>query len=395
MSSATPATPRLGLITTVMAITCGFTVANIYYAQPLLDLIARFFHTTQGDAALVVTLTQAGYAVGLFLLVPLGDMVDARRLAAITLLTTAVALAATAFSPVFWIFLLASVVMGLTSVVVQVLIPIAAKLAPEGQSGRVVGRVMLGLLLGILLARTLSSLVAAAWGWQTIFLISAVLMVVLSFVVWRVLPRTVHPNPPTYRALISSLGRLIVAHPALRRRALSQALVFGAFSAFWTTVAFQLIDRFGLTQTGIGVFALVGAAGALAAPIAGALGDRGRGHLGSGGALLLGTLALIVAAFSTNLLVLAAAAVALDFAVQSHQVFGQHEIYALDPAARSRVNTVYMTSVFVGGAAASAIAGVLHDHGGWEAVCLFAAALPLIALGVWTAHHLRMRRVPV
>ncbi len=391
-SAAQPNARALGLVTVVMAITCGFTVANIYYAQPLLDLIAKTFHTTQGNTALVVTLTQAGYAIGLFLLVPLGDMIDGRRLAAVTLLATAVALVATAYAPQFWIFLVASIVVGVTSVVVQVIVPMAAHLAPAGQSGKVVGRVMLGLLLGILLARTLASLVAAVWGWQTIFVISAALMLVLSFAVWRLLPRRVHENPPSYGQLLSSIGRLVVAQPALRRRSLSQALLFGAFSAFWTTVAFELIDQFGLTQTGIGIFALVGAAGALAAPVAGMLGDRGHGHLGSGLALLLATVALLAAAFfSSNLLVLAAAAVGLDFAVQSHQVFGQHEIYALDPSARSRINTVYMTSVFVGGAIASAVAGVLHDHGGWPVVCLFGAALPLIGLGVWLAHHVRMR----
>jgi predicted MFS family arabinose efflux permease len=387
-------TRNLTLITFVMAITCGFTVANIYYAQPLLDLIAKQFTVSQGSAALVVTLTQVGYAVGMVVLLPLGDMVENRGLASWTLLGTALALAGAAFAPAFSVFLITSVLVGLTSVVVQVIVPIAAHLAPAGQAGRMVGRVMMGLLLGIMLARTLSSFVAAALGWHAIFLISAGIMIVLSFALRMVLPKRRPIDPPRYPQLMASIGRLIMTESALRRRALSQALLFGAFTAFWTAVPFELIARFGFSQTAIGLFALVGAGGALAAPIAGWIGDKGWGHLGSGTALSLAVVALLIAAFgSFNVILLAIAGVVLDFAVQSHQVLSQHEVYGLSSSARSRINTVFMSTVFIGGAIASAITGVLYDSFGWLGVSLFAAALPLVGLVIWIAHHLRVRSV--
>lgn len=382
----------LRLITIVMALTCGFTVANIYYSQPLLGLIARDFHVTEGAAALVVTLTQLGYAVGMIVLVPLGDKVENRGLAAWTLLGTAAALAIAAFAPSFGVFLAVSVLIGVTSVVVQVIVPIAANLAPEGQGGRVVGQVMMGLLLGILLARTLSSFVAAAWGWPSIYLMSAVVMVVLSILLFRILPKRHPADPPPYGVLLRSMLTLVRRHEPLRRRAISQALIFGAFTAFWTAVAFHLISQFGFGQTAIGLFALVGAAGALAAPIAGRLGDRGHGHLSSGAAMALAVIALLIAALvPTSLVALAVGAVLLDFAVQSHQVLGQHEVYALDPGARSRINSVYMFTLFAGGAIASAVTGLLYGVGGWEAVALFAAALPFVGLIIWFVHHVRTR----
>jgi predicted MFS family arabinose efflux permease len=181
--------------------------------------------------------------------------------------------------------------------------------------------------------------------------------------------------------------------PALRRRAICQGLLFGAFSAFWTSVAFELISRFGLGQTGIGIFALVGAAGAGAAPVAGWLGDRGYGELGSGIALALAVIAMVLAGFgANNLFLLATAGVLLDLAVQGHQVFSQREIYALRADARSRINTVFMTAVFVCGAAGSAVSGLLHDRFGWQGVALFAAVLPLIGLLIWAASTLLARR---
>ncbi|RKR75989.1 MFS transporter [Frondihabitans australicus] len=381
---------NLRLVTIVMALTCGFTVANIYYSQPLLGLIASRFGVTESAAALIVTLTQLGYALGMILVVPLGDKLENRGLAAWTLLGTAAALLVAALAPTFSVFLAVSVLVGITSVVVQVIVPIAANLAPEGQGGRVVGQVMMGLLLGILLARTLSSFVAAAWGWQTIYLISAGVMVVLSITLFRVLPRRVPHSPATYWALVKSMGTLVRRHEPLRRRALSQALMFGAFTAYWTAISFHLISRFGFGQTAIGLFALVGAAGALAAPVAGRLADRGLGHVASGGALVLALLAAVIALVSGgDIVLLALGGVLLDFAVQSHQVIGQHEVYALDPGARSRINSVYMFTLFVGGSIASAITGALYSAGGWPVVCVFEAALPIVGLIIWGVHHVR------
>jgi predicted MFS family arabinose efflux permease len=381
---------RLRIVTIVLAVACGLTVANLYYAQPLLGPIADTFGVSEGTSALVVTVTQLGYALGLALLLPLGDLLENRALASRLLLLTALALAGLAFAPGFGAFIALAALVGLTSVVAQILIPLAAHLAPAGQAGRFVGQVMSGLLLGILLARTVSSLVAAQFGWQTVYVASAVLMVAVSVALARTLPRRVPAEPTTYGTLLRSIVTIAREEPALRRRAVTQALMFGAFTSFWTAISFELSEHHGLSQAGIGLFALVGAAGALAAPIAGRLGDRGHGPIASGVALAVGAGALILAATTaSSLVLLAVAAVALDLAVQGHQVLSLQEIYALRPAARARVNTVFMSTIFLSGAIASALSGVLYDAGGWSAVALFAAALPAAAFGLWARARTR------
>ncbi|TNC24849.1 MFS transporter [Amycolatopsis alkalitolerans] len=395
MSDAQPGR-SLRLVMVVLAFSCGATVANLYYPQPLLGEISSAFSVSQGSAALVVTLTQLGYAAGIVLLMPLGDLLENRKLATRTLVFTAVALAVAGLSPDFGLFLGASVLIGLTSVVAQILIPFAAHLAPEEQRGRFVGTVMTGLLLGILLARTVSSFVASAWGWRTIYLVSAMLMIVVAFAIRQLLPRRDPEHRVRYPHLMRSVVTLAREEPALRRRAVCQALMFGAFSAFWTAVAFELARVHGLSQSGIGVFALVGAAGAAAAPVAGRLGDRGYGQLGSGLALALGAIAMVVADLGAHsLVVLAIAGVLLDLAVQGHQVLSQQEIYGLRADARARINTVFMATIFVGGAIASAVTGLLYDAAGWAGSSLFGAVLPVVGLGIWAYSRIRARRRPV
>ncbi|MEU5534353.1 MFS transporter [Streptomyces sp. NPDC020362] len=384
-------------LTLIMAVACGLTVANLYYAQPLLELVAHSFGVGQGPAATVVTLTQAGYALGLLFLLPLGDLAENRRLATRTLLVTATALLLAAASPVFGMFLAVSVLVGTTSVVAQILVPLAAHLAPPEQRGKVVGQVMSGLLTGILLARTVASLVADLLGWRAIYVISAALMLALAVVLRRMLPQRAPDHTAGYRTLLASLGELVRHEPVLRRRALCQASMFGAFTTFWTAIAYELIDEHHFGQVQIALFALVGAGGAAAAPIAGRIADRGHGRGAGGAALLLASAAFLLAALghgSVPLLVLAA--VLLDFAVQCHQVLSQHEIYALRADARARINTVFMTTVFVGGAGSSAMTGALHAAHGWTGVCAFGTALPLAGLllwahGWWTTARTRVR----
>jgi predicted MFS family arabinose efflux permease len=375
-----------------LATACGLSVANIYYAQPLLDLIAHSFHTSQGSAAVVVTCTQLGYALGLVLLLPLGDLIENRTLTSRTLVVTALVLALAAVAPSLWLFLLFSALIGTTSVVAQILIPLAAHLAPEAERGRFVGRVMSGLLLGILLARTVSSLLAAALGWRSIFVVSAALMLALAVLLHRVLP-TRRPNHTAgYGQLMSSIVHLARTEPALRRRAAGQALMFGTFSAFWTSIAYELIAHHHLSQTGIALFALVGAAGIAAAPIAGRLGDAGHGRIVSGVAFLLAVVAMLLADIgSSNLIVLAIAGVLLDLAVQGHQVLSQQEIYQLRPDARARTNTVFMGSVFLGGAAASTVSGLLYDRYAWAGPTLFGAVLPAVGFMLWLGSARRAR----
>ena len=389
-----PAAPaRLRMITVVLAAACGLTVANLYYAQPLLGPIASTLHVSEGVATTVVTTTQIGYALGLIFVLPLGDLFENRKLTTRLLIGTAIALLLAAISPVFGLFLAASVLVGITSVVAQILVPLAAHLAPPAERGQMVGRVMSGLLLGILLARTVASFVAAAWGWRAIYFISAGLMLALVVVLWRTLPARRPDATTSYPRLLGSVIALARSEPALRRRAIGQASMFGAFSAFWTVIAFELSGEHHLSQTGIGIFALVGAAGAAAAPVGGWLGDHGYGRIGSGAALLLASGALVLAALDHGSLVaLAVGAVLLDLAVQCHGVMSQHEIYALRADARARINTVFMGATFTGGAIASACAGALHSAYGWRGAALFGAALPLIGLAVWAANAWSVRR---
>jgi predicted MFS family arabinose efflux permease len=375
---------RLRVVTAVLAVACGLTVANLYYAQPLLDLIAHSFHVTQGTATLVVTFTQVGYVAGLVFVLPIGDLLENRVLVTRTLVATAAALLAAGLAPSFGIFLVVAVLVGLTSVVAQILVPLAAHLAPEDERGRYVGRVMSGLLIGILLARTVASLVAHVFGWRAIFIVSAVLMIALGLTLHRVLPRREPDHTAGYANLLASVGRLVRAEPVLRRLALCQATMFGAFSAFWTAVAYELIADHGFGQVGIGVFALVGAAGAMAAPVGGWIADRGWGRPARAVVLGAAAAAMVLAGLGRHqLILLALAGVLLDLAVQSHQVMSQQVIYALQPSARARINTVYMSTTFVGGAISSLAAGLLYDSVGWTGVTVYAALLPLAGLVVW------------
>jgi predicted MFS family arabinose efflux permease len=376
----------LRLVMTLLAFACGATVANLYYAQPLLGLIRGTFGVSGGTAALVVTVTQVGYAAGLALLLPLGDLMENRKLASRTLVITAVALAAAAVAPSFGVFLAAALLVGVTSVVAQVLVPLAAHLAPAGTHGKYVGQVMGGLLLGIMLARSVASLAAAAWGWRSIYAISAGIMIVIAVALARLLPKRQPANSATYPRLVASTIALARAEPVLLRRAAAQALMFGAFTVYWTAIAYELTGRHHLSQTGVAVFALVGTAGAVAAPIAGRLGDRGHGRTGRGVAAVVGLAAMLLAGVGAgSLALLAVAAVLLDFAVQSHQVLSVREVYALRPDARARVNSVFMTICFVGGAVASALTGVVQQTWGWPGVTVLAAAMVAGTGLIWLA----------
>ena len=371
-------------LTLVLAVACGLTVANLYYSQPLLDLIAHAFGVSQGAAAIVVTLTQTGYALGLLFLLPLGDLVENRKLTTRLLGGTALALLLAAVCPAYPIFLVISVLIGVTSVVAQILVPLAAHLAPPAERGAFVGKVMSGLVLGILLARTVSSFVADLWGWRAIYFISAGLMILLALVLRRMLPERAPDHTAGYGSLLRTVGALVRQEPVLRRRALCQAAIFGAFSAFWTAIAYELIGEHGFGHAQIAIFALVGAGGAAAAPLGGRLADRGYGVLGSGAALLLASLAMVVAAVGhRSVVLLALAGVLVDFAVQSHQVMSQQEIYALRDDARARINTVFMTTVFTGGAISSALTGALHHRFGWTGACVLGIIFPLLGLAVW------------
>jgi predicted MFS family arabinose efflux permease len=369
----------------LLATACGVTVANLYYAQPLLALLRNDFGVGAALAGGLITATQLGYAAGMVLLVPLGDRLENRRLVTVLLACTTVALVVAGVAPVFSVLLSACLVIGLTAVVAQVLVPYAADLATDETRGRVVGRVVSGLLTGILLSRVLGSLLAEATSWRVVYLTSAGLMAVLGVTLHVALP----PRAPTttipYGQLLRSTAQLMRDHQVLRRRAAYQAAMFGAFSAFWTTIAFLLTSPlYGYSGFGIAIFALVGAAGALVAPFAGRWADGGVAKPMTAAALVLAAAAVALAGVGRHhIVLLGLAAVLLDMGVQTTLILGQHRIYQLDPGARARLNSAYIATFFLGGAAGSQIGSIAYHAGGWTALVVFATALPVLALLLW------------
>lgn len=366
----------------LFAFCCGAIVANIYYAQPIIELIAPDIGLTPALASLIVSLTQIGYALGLFFLVPLGDLLENRKLMIITNLVAIASLLGAAFAEQPNVFLLVSLLIGFSSVSVQILIPLAAHLAPAESRGRVVGSIMGGLLLGILLARPVSSLVADHFGWRAMFMAAAAVMVFISAVLMLTIPKRQPDHSASYGQLLGSLGTLLRKQPVLRQRAFYQGCMFATFSLFWTAAPLELARNHGLSQSEIALFALVGALGAIAAPIAGRLADAGHTHRASLLAMLFAALSFLPAFVHPlySVIGLAVTGVVLDFCVQMNMVLGQRAVYALDANSRSRLNALYMTSIFIGGAFGSAIASSVYEHGGWLGVMLVGSAFPLVAL---------------
>lgn len=379
-----------GALVALLAFCCGAVVANLYYAQPIVELIAPQIGLSNAHASLIVSLTQFGYAAGLLLLVPLADLMENRRLVVGFTLAVSLCLVGAGFTQSPSLFLALSLLIGLTSVAVQILVPLAAHMAPEETRGRVVGNIMSGLLLGILLARPLSSLLSEAFGWRGVFFSAAGLMALIACIMAVALPRRMPTHQSSYGELIRSVFALARRHPSLRERSLYQGLLFASFSLFWTIVPIELIRQHGFSQAQVAVFALVGAVGAIAAPIAGRLADAGHGQRGTLVALMLAPVSLLIGALpGSGYLWLVACAVLLDFAVQLNMVLGQREVYAIDPHSRARLNAVYMTSIFVGGALGSLVASPLYELVGWSLSATLIAAVPGVALVMFLSRQYR------
>ncbi|MGK9235326.1 MFS transporter [Inquilinus limosus] len=389
LSPAVPPTAMTTPLMLLLAAAVGIVVLNLYASQPLIGLIGPALGLAPAAASLVTTLTLLAYAAGLVLLVPLVDLVANRRLIVATLAVDVAALAAAATATSTPVFLAASVLIGLTSTAIQMLVPIAAALATPADRGRVVGNVMSGLMIGILLSRPIASLMADSFGWRSFYVLTAGLIAALALVLLRALPERRPAPGPRYAALIGSLWTLLRQEPVLRRRAAYQTLLMGALSVFWTAVALRLAaSPFGLGQGGIALFALAGAAGVVVAPIAGRVADRGwsqRATLVAHGLVLL---ALLLAGLAggawtgwvPSLGLLAAAAVLLDAGVAADQILGRHAINTLRPEARGRLNGLYTGLFFIGGSAGAAIAGPAWIWGGWSAICGVGLAFALAAL---------------
>ncbi|KQN30383.1 MFS transporter [Sphingomonas sp. Leaf34] len=373
-------------LTMVFAVACGIMVANLYYAQALIGEIAPALGLHGSTAGAIVTLTQLGYGAGLLLIVSLADLVENRRLILTMVAGTTLGLIGIFFSQGALGFLVFSFVTGFCSVGAQIMVPLAAHLVPDAKRGQVIGNIMAGLITGIMLARPLASGLASLAGWRAIFAVSAVAMVALALLLAKMLPER-RPSPGLgYGQILASSFRLLARTPAIRRRTAYQATMFAIFNLFWTAVPLVLATRFALGQGGIAMFALAGAGGALAAPIAGRLGDRGYIRIGTGVALGGAVLACLIAGWAgaTHLLVmLAAAAILLDAATQLNQVLGQRVIYSIAPDARGRINAIYMTVVFLGGAAGSMLASVSLYRGGWTATMAVGGGLAVVAFALF------------
>lgn len=370
----------------LLAVATGLVVANLYYAQTLIGPISRATGLAPGAAGLIVTLTQLGYCLGLLFIVPLGDLLENRRLIFTALLCSALALLAAASTSHATLFLLAAFCTGLGSVAAQILVPFAAHLSRPETRGQTVGKVMSGLLMGIMLARPVASLIADAFGWHAIFILSTVSTTALAFLLRSRLPLRQPDSGLRYPALLASMWHLLKTTPVLRRRAAYQACMFGAFSLFWTTVSLVLTGPyFHLSQSGVAIFALVGVAGAVASPIAGRRADQGKSRSTTLAALGLGVLAFLMPLLVqsnrlADLGVLVLTSIVLDMGVSANLVTGQRAIFALPPEIRSRLNGLYMALFFMGGALGSSLGGWMFAAHGWRGVLWTGLAFPAVAL---------------
>lgn len=378
--------PSRGM-TLAMAAATGLAVASIYYNQPMLGVMERAMPSSL--TALVPMATQLGYALGLFALVPLGDLLERRQLIVWQFVLLAAALALTAIAPGAGIVLLGSLLIGAAATVAQQIVPFAAHLAPPERRGAVVGVVMSGLLCGILLSRTLAGFVADHAGWREMFWLGVPLSLGAGAVMRLLLPYSRPDTQHSYASLMASLAHLWREFPALRLAAFTQALLFGTFSVFWSILALHLQEpRFNLSAESAGLFGIVGAVGILAAPLAGRFADRHGPHRAILAGTILTLLSWVLFGAWLSLAGLVVGCILLDFAVQSALVSHQHIVYALRPEARSRLNTLFMGVMFLGGATGAAGASAAWVIGGWSAVALFGG---LMAAGALTLQAISAR----
>jgi predicted MFS family arabinose efflux permease len=386
-SAATPATPTPStdasrLIILLMAVACGVIVANIYYAQTLIDVIGPEIGMSAGLAGLITTLTQLGYGLGLFLIVPIADLFENRRLILLSILATIAGCIGIGLSNGPVSFLIASILTGVGATGVQILVPLASHLVPPERQGRVVGTVMSGLLFGIMLSRPIANFLAETMGWRSAFFLSAAVMAVLAIALLLLCPKRHPKGGMHYGQVLASTFAQLTRFRVVRMRAFYQALMFAAFNLFWTAAPLSLIHDFGLGHAGVGAFALAGAGGALVAPVAGWLADRRLTQPATLTALASLAIGFLLADWSVaaaSLIGFTIMAVLIDAAVQINQITGQKLLFSLDPHARGRINAAYMTIVFVVGALGSVIGSTSYAAGGWSASALAGAAIGGVA----------------
>jgi predicted MFS family arabinose efflux permease len=356
----------------LLALAVGTIVANLYYAQTVVVLIGQHLNLDLQLTGLIITLIQIGYGVGLFFVVPLADIVENKRLIIGLILLSCIFLIPIIFTNIRIIFLFSCFCLGVSLVSVQILVPFVAHFVALEKRGKVVGQVMSGLLLGIMMARPLSSLFAYLFNWRAVFIFSFSLMLFIAFLLYCVLPLRVPTHKMSYKNLIYSLFTILKLYKVLQRRAIYHAALFGAFSLFWTAIAMLLTgDDYHYSQVKVALFALVGAAGALVAPIAGKIADSGRTKIATGVAIVMVGFACFLAKIGEHSIIcLIVAALILDAGVACNLVLGQRSIYALAPEVRSRLNGLYMSIFFIGGAIGGGLSGYLYAKGGWSYVAI-------------------------
>jgi predicted MFS family arabinose efflux permease len=387
MTTSAKPVPRAPL--PFLGLACAVGVSTIYYNQPLLLEMGRTYGVTPGETGFVAVATQVGYAVGMLSFVPLGDVMERRSLMMRMYGAVAVALLLVAVAPSLHWLIAGSILIGLFASVTHIALPIAPDLASHEQRGRAIGTVMTGLLLGILLARTFAGWVSGIHGWRWVFVIAALMNASFVPLMWKVMPTLPPKQQLTYGQAMKSLWTLVRTQPLLRESCTIGALVFASFSCFWTTLAFLLHDDYGLGAGIAGTFGVVGAAGALVAPLAGRLSDKhgSRWVVSAGMSLLAASYLLLwggeTARISTalHLVILVVGVIVLDMGAQMTQVANQTRIFGLVPSARSRLNTVYMTMYFTGAAVGSALATIAWVHWRWNGVC--GLALSFIAMAAF------------
>lgn len=370
----------------LFAVACGLAVANVYYAQPLLDTMADEFGISHATVGLVITVTQIGYGLGLLLVVPLGDILNRRRLILGQSILSIAALLVISVAPSGLVLLTGMAALGLLAVVTQVLVAYAAALAPHAERGRVVGIVTSGIIVGILLARTISGTVSDLFGWRSVYIVSAVATLVIVTLLAKVLPR--QENPPAgmaYLRLIGTVFTLFVEEPVLRVRAILALLIFTAITILWTPMVLPLsAPPFSLSHTEVGLFGLAGAMGAIGAARAGRLADRGHAQRTTGIALgIMFASWLPIALLPHSLWGLIIGVVTIDFALQSVHVANQSLIYRVRPEARSRLTAGYMIFYSIGCATGSIGSTLVYARAGWTGVCLLGAAMSAVAFFFW------------
>ena len=366
----------------------ALAVGNLYLIQPLLNLVAADFSVSPGTAGLLAAVVQLGYLVGLCLIVPAGDMLDRHRVIGVMFSLCALAALCCAVAPTIVILGAALTALGVVAVVAQVVVPFAASLAADDQRGTVVGTILGCALIGILVARSASGLVAELGGWRLVFLCSALAMMVLAVVLYRLLPREVAQNRGPYAKALRSVVRLIGEEPVLRQRMILGACLHVCFAMFWTSLTFMLGAVYGYGEGVIGLFGFAGLAGILIAPVSGRFVDRG--HLRLATTLFLCELVaswLLLFAGTSSIVPLILGIVLLDMAIQGTHINNQATIYGLRVGSGSRLITGYQVSIFVGLIIGSTLASIIYEAAGWNGVCVAGTIFGLLALGTWGATH--------